>query len=131
MNFWIVQLIFNGLATAALLLLFVQKRKIFSLEKEVAFLKAQWLFSFDPDIVRKEPSVNEVKLLPEPAEIISSSLAEKEMPSPSGIPSLQLDRYEMAQSLFSKGVDLREISKQTGLSISEIQLLGKMVQKNH
>lgn len=123
---WMAQLFFNALATGALCLLFVQKRKIFKMEKELRFLKVQWLHNLEGSVSAK--ALEGPKLLPATTSISGSSLNEKEMPEPAL--TSHLDRYERAQNLFAQGLELREIAKQTGLSISEIQLLGKMAQKN-
>lgn len=40
------------------------------------------------------------------------------------------DAYEKADYLLTRGLSLREVARQTGLSLAELQLIGKMSQKN-
>ena len=60
-----------------------------------------------------------------------STLTEKSSPElRPGTQASPLDAYEKADILLSRGVDQREVARQTGLSLAELQLIGKMAQKN-
>jgi hypothetical protein len=37
-----------------------------------------------------------------------------------------IDAYERAEQLLAKGLDTKEVSRQTGLSLAELQLIGKV-----
>jgi hypothetical protein len=40
------------------------------------------------------------------------------------------EAYEAAEQLIARGIDPREVARRTGLSLSELQLLGKISQRN-
>ncbi len=44
--------------------------------------------------------------------------------------SSAVDAYDRADRLLGQGVPLREVARQTGLSLAELQLIGKMSQKS-
>lgn len=59
-----------------------------------------------------------------------STLSEKRVPELRGSQATSLDAYEKADFLLSKGMSMREVSRQTGLSLGELQLIGKLAHKS-
>lgn len=69
-----------------------------------------------------------------PYEKAGSVLSEKTVGQPrqersARLPSL--DAYDRADQLLSQGLEIAEVALRTGISVSELQLLGKIAQKNH
>ncbi len=44
--------------------------------------------------------------------------------------STAVEAYDKADRLLGQGIPLREVARQTGLSLAELQLIGKMSQKS-
>lgn len=51
-------------------------------------------------------------------------------PTPSHMTNSAVEAYDKADRLLGQGIPLREVARQTGLSLAELQLIGKMSQKS-
>ena len=122
MAFWIFQILID-VGTAALALLWIDsRRRIDFLEYEITELKK--LNHMGPAMSEdfaQEPRI-ETSLGASISTLSEKSWNESEKPS--------FDAYEKAAWLLSKDTNLKEVAKQTGLSLSELHLLGKMAQRN-
>jgi len=56
-------------------------------------------------------------------------LIEKAPPADRG--RINYEAYDVAQKLMARGLDVREVSRRTGLSVAELHLIGKVSHKNH
>lgn len=83
-----------------------------------------------------EKNVPAPRMLETPLGSPVSTLSERQAPeirapiTSSGQTASPFDAYDKADYLLSKGLSLREVARQTGLSLAELQLIGKMSQKN-
>jgi hypothetical protein len=63
--------------------------------------------------------------------IATTSLTEREAKPEAKRSRESMEAYEQASQLLARGVDPREIARKTGLSLSEVQLMGKVSQRSH
>ncbi len=131
MAIWIFQILIDFFVVALVLMVLQQKKRIERLERALDAADAQ----------NSAASISAEK-----AEIISTAVntplgentstlsekniigAKKAFVAGAG-PSA--DAYERADEMISKGVDMKEIGQKTGLSLSELRLLGKVSTRNH
>lgn len=81
-------------------------------------------FPREPSVIA-EPALPSLPILATPAS--HSTLSEKKV-TENHAPGM--DAYEKADVLFARGLSMTEVVRQTGLSLSELQLLRKMAQRN-
>jgi hypothetical protein len=123
MVFWTLQILFNLLLSAGLVVLILRVRKQ---ETLLRILQHRWAdrSAADAALPVAIPQLNT------PLGSPTSTLSERVAPEHRAGGSAPIDAYDKADFLISRGVNLREVARQTGLSLAELQLIGKMSQKS-
>ena len=132
MVFWTLQILFNLLLSAGLVVLILRVRKqeaLLRILQHRATLVGTGAVSADrpasdPQLPVAIPQLNT------PLGSPTSTLSERVAPEHRASGSAPIDAYDKADFLISRGVNLREVARQTGLSLAELQLIGKMSQKS-
>ena len=117
MGLWVFQILFNFVLVAAAVGALIERRRLKNWERRLSALERGLNTSTEPRLAPANTPVPMISLNERP---------EKTSSERSG-----LEAFERANVLLQKGVDMREISRTTGLSLAELQLLGKVSQRNH
>lgn len=141
MTFWFLQILFNIAAAAWIVITLLSRKRVHLLENELNRFSERILelerrgslplltqdreaFPREPSVIA-EPALPSLPILATPAS--HSTLSEKKV-TENHAPGM--DAYEKADVLFARGLSMTEVVRQTGLSLSELQLLRKMAQRN-
>lgn len=135
MALWIIQIIFNVFSVVVLALFLGARRQMKDLEREVSKLRMR--MDHAASQVANQASLPGPVPTDKPA--LEPALASTSNPMPGQLidkrvtPTAQIRQtasttspYETATLLMRQGVSVIEISKRTGISVSEIQLLRRM-----
>jgi hypothetical protein len=130
MVLWILQMLLNIVLGYFAFMWLISKKRIFWLEAQVEML-AQSL----DQLSKKQSSASTPAAAENPIQTQNQKstsqdrgqLIEKFMQNdPRKNLRPNADAYDRADQLLSRGVDLKEVAKQTGLSMAELQLMGKV-----
>jgi len=133
MAIWVFQILFD-IALVALAVSWLLNRRLGRTDRaRVSEEKIEALSAEPVASIPVEPTVGPA-LGAEALAKTSSTLSERTVNAArvafSKVEKPSFDAYETADQLIAKGVDLREVARRTGLSLSELQLLGKISQRN-
>jgi hypothetical protein len=128
MILWVLQMLLNLVLSYFAFLWLVSKKRIAWLEAQleilnqtVIHLNSQKNGTIPKDSEPSEVAVDRGQLI---EKFLQSSDPRKSFrPSP--------EAYDRADQLLSRGTDLKEVAKQTGLSVAELQLMGKVASRMH
>lgn len=126
MALWIFQMVFNLI---------------------IAALAVGWLLERRRSRMRRpQPTTVVMTALPSAAAVVDTPVAVVDTPlrspvstlkerpentsNPSNATNSAVEAYDKADRLLGQGIPLREVARQTGLSLAELQLIGKMSQKS-
>lgn len=115
MGLWIFQIGFDFLMLAIVFAWVAQRRKI----KELEFQIQNTAPKEDKQIMFNTP-------LGATTSTLSETSTKESVNSIAGYES-----YEKAEEMLAKGMKIQEVALKTGLSLSELQLIGKVSQRNH
>jgi hypothetical protein len=119
MILWILQMALNIVFGYFAFLWLVSKKRIFWLEAQIEMLNQA--------LDQKNREASEITKVETKEPQDRGQLIEKYMqndPRKTNRPSP--DAYDRADVLLARGVDLKEVARQTGLSLAELQLMGKV-----
>lgn len=126
MALWIFQMVFNLIMAALAVGWLIERRRARMRRPRPA-----------PVVMTALPSATSMVDTPAPAvetPLRSPISTLKERPestlNPSNATNSAVEAYDKADRLLGQGIPLREVARQTGLSLAELQLIGKMSQKS-
>jgi|GEM_PF-1378038 len=117
MVLWGFQVLLNVIFVAVAWTALLYRRRVRTLERRLAILEARSLAA--------DPVPNAKMAVP-----MSTNLTEREAKADTRSRD-SMEAYEKAAQLLARGSDPFEVSRKTGLSLSEVQLMGKVSQRNH
>ena len=121
MAFWILQILFDVLVGVVFFSWLLSRRRVAALETKLADFEARLLSLVPTASVPIAPKI-ETALGSAVSTLTEKSLME--------VPrKASFDAYDKAEVLLNRGFDVREVAHQTGLSVSELRLIGKMNQR--
>lgn len=121
MALWVFQILLNVIFVAMAWAALVERRRTRALERRLVALEARLI----GDSLPSGPTIQ--------APIAGSNLSERtnNRPEQSGRSRESLEAYEKAGQMIARGMDPFDVSRKTGLSLAEVQLMGKVSQRSH
>ena len=123
---WIFQILVDCVLVSGVVMALSWRRRIADLERELIRLRAAG------SVPALSKPIANANLSASNSSTHSSSLSERvQGPSVAGSRrKVDPEAFEKADQLISQGIHLGEVAKRTGLSLAELQLLGKVTQRS-
>jgi len=124
MVIWTLQIVFDLMVFALVVYFLAQRRKFLELQSQMARMEFEMKRGLapTPSVLTSAPA--------QPSALLPSTSLNEKKPVEEAKPKDVFEAYETAEGLIAKGIDIKEIAKKTGLSLSELQLMGKFTQRN-